>query len=290
MGRPNRVRELVTWPLLAVFLLTACALQERDVVTEHGNRINDLQAQVRRLERSLEEAWAAPAAPAAPTAPSQPSDLRQRLADLGQQVEALTVTLRDINGRVDRLETVSNRGSADAPRITKLESRVAVLSDQVATFASRTAAPTTAAGKTAPAGQAATPPKTAARKDPSPQTIYDEAYSLYKQGKYVQAREAFKEYVGLYPDTKLTDNAHFWIGESYYDQGQYEQAILEYDKVVQEFPNGDKVASALLKQAFAFDAIGGPQDAKILLKKILRDHPSSEQAAIARKKLEILGE
>ncbi|MBE0616349.1 MAG: tol-pal system protein YbgF, partial [Proteobacteria bacterium] len=46
----------------------------------------------------------------------------------------------------------------------------------------------------------------------------------------------------------------------------------------------------LLKQAFAFDAIGDPVDARILLKKILREHPSSEQAAIAKKKLEILGE
>ncbi|MHB8766859.1 MAG: tol-pal system protein YbgF, partial [Deferrisomatales bacterium] len=160
------------------------------------------------------------------------------------------------------------------------------------------AAPAPAPAATAaPAPAPAPAPTPAAAPAPAPaaaklsgQALYDQAYALYKQAKYPEARELFATYIQDNPDTNLTDNAYFWIGETYYDQGQFEPAILEYDKAIQKFPKGDKVASALLKQAFAFDAIGDRVDARILLKKILREHASSEQAAIAKKKLELLGE
>ena len=48
--------------------------------------------------------------------------------------------------------------------------------------------------------------------------------------------------------------------------------------------------SALLKQAFAFDALNDPVGAKALLKKLVRDYPKSDQAGIAQKKLDSLGD
>jgi tol-pal system protein YbgF len=142
----------------------------------------------------------------------------------------------------------------------------------------------------APTPAAPERPAAPAEKRPSPQSLYDEGYALLKQGKPEQSRDRMLEFLRLYPEAGLAANAHFWIGESYYDQKQYEQAILEYDKVVQKFPKSEKVPSALLKQAFAFDAMSDPADARILLRKILREYPSSDQASIAKKKLEALGE
>ncbi len=275
----DRRRSRAGWALglalPALLLMSSCAVTERQVRQEQ--EIGSLRDRIVRLERAVDELRQAPA-PAAVTAPPEQA---QRLAELGQRVESLDEQVRELLGRVDALE---NRPAPAAPQppaeIPRLERQVADLAARIAALESRPAP--------APAPEARTPaapePKVSARD------LYDRAYALYKQGKYEDARQAFLRFAERYPKTDLTDNAYFWIGETYYDQQQYEKAILAYDKVVQGFPNGDKVPSALLKQAFAFDAIGAPVDARILLKKLLREHPSSEQAAIARKKLEMLGE
>ncbi|RMG90126.1 MAG: tol-pal system protein YbgF [Candidatus Dadabacteria bacterium] len=276
--------------LPALVLLGACAqLPTRDDAARQDARFAALEERFLKLERALSEARATEAAPPAP-------DYGPRLAELGQQVEALDAQVRTLLGRVDALEK-RPAPAMPADRLEALERRLDDLAKRVAALEAKPAAPAPSAASAKPAAApappaaAAEPPKPeAATPQVSAQELYDRAYALYKEGKHAEAREAFQRFIELYPKTDLTDNAHFWIGESYYDQREFEKAILAYDKVVQEFPRGDKVPSALLKQAFAFDAIGDPVDARILLKKLLREHPSSEQAAIARKKLEMLGE
>jgi len=276
--------------LPALLLLAACAVPDRDVVAQQSGRLDDLQVRLLRLERALDEVRRSP--PAAAPSPTDP-ELSRRLADLGQRVEALEGQVRTLSGSVDEVRRGATATPAASPRLPALEAEVAELTRRLEALEARpvaTPAPVPTPVPT-PAPAPATPATPAAQTPaPSQQALYDSAYGLYKQGKYDEARDGFRQYIDRFPDTPLTDNAYFWIGETYYDQREYEQAILEYDKVVQKFPQGDKVPGALLKQAFAFDAIGDPVDARILLKKILREHPSSEQAAIAKKKLEILGE
>ena len=271
--------------LLAIGLLTAsCTVTERQVA-QQGSRIDVLQEQVIRLERSLAEGsgGAQPVAPG-PQQARRLDDLGQRVADLGQRVEEVADQLRAVGGRLDTAEqrTPPAASPLTTASLGQLEQDLKTLAIRVAEL--ETGAPPTAAPRPAPAPVPAAPAHT------SGQQLYDQGYTLYKQARYDDARQVLRQYAAENPETKLTDNALFWVGESYYAQAQYEQAILEYDKVIQTFPRADKVPSALLKQAFAFDAIGGPADAKILLRKVLREHPDSEQAAIARKKLEILGD
>lgn len=279
----RRFRTQVTAAALFALALSsgACTVTERQVA-QQGGRIDALQEQVIRLERSLAEG----SGPAAPTALDP--QLAQRLADLGQQVSHLGDQLRTVQGRLDALE---QRAEPATPSPLTTAS-LGQLEQDLKALAIRVAEVEAGALRTPPASPppSAAAPSSISAQRPTGQQLYDQGYALYKQARYDDARQLLRQYATEHPGTNLTDNALFWVGESYYDQAQYEQAILEYDKVVQKFPQGDKVASALLKQAFAFDAIGDPTDAKILLRKVLREHPTSEQAAIARKKLEILGD
>ena len=84
------------------------------------------------------------------------------------------------------------------------------------------------------------------------------------------------------------DNAHFWIGESYMAAKEYEQAILAYQNVIKQFPKGNKVANAMLRQAAAFLEIKDKTSARLLLKKIIKEHPGTSEAELAKKKLESL--
>ena len=72
------------------------------------------------------------------------------------------------------------------------------------------------------------------------------------RGNYDLAVLGFRQYLESFPDTELADNASYWIGESYYSQGKYQQAIREFDGILRRYPRSDKLASGLLKKGYAY--------------------------------------
>lgn len=115
---------------------------------------------------------------------------------------------------------------------------------------------------------------------------YSAAYQVFKDGNYGKARTEFQTFLTTYPNTEHSDNAQFWIGECYFFEKKYEQAILEYEKVVKNYPKGSKVPYALLKQGLSFLNLGDKTSARLLLQQVIKDYPNTNQARIARTKLQ----
>jgi tol-pal system protein YbgF len=128
-------------------------------------------------------------------------------------------------------------------------------------------------------------PKDAIKGKADKESVYAAAYETFKEGKYEKARTEFQNFLNQFPDTEYSDNAQFWIGESYYLEKKYEKAILEYEKVAKNYPQGDKVPYALLKQGFSFLEMGDKSSARIILQQVIKDYPNTNQARIARAKL-----
>ncbi|MGD2126391.1 MAG: tol-pal system protein YbgF [Desulfobacteraceae bacterium] len=118
--------------------------------------------------------------------------------------------------------------------------------------------------------------------------LYDESLALFKEGRFEDAMDGFKDFLKDYPNSDRADNAQFWIGESYMALKQYEKAILAYQEVIKNYPKGNKVPNALLRQAAAFLEINDETSTKLLLKKIIKKYPTTNEAGIARKRLATL--
>jgi tol-pal system protein YbgF len=118
--------------------------------------------------------------------------------------------------------------------------------------------------------------------------LYKDAYETFQKGDLDGGRRKFEAFLKQYPNMELSDNAQFWIGETYFLKKDFEKAILEYEKVVVKYPEGDKVSSALLKQGLAFLELGDKTHARNLLKRVIDRFPQTEQAEIAKKKLETI--
>jgi len=118
--------------------------------------------------------------------------------------------------------------------------------------------------------------------------LYRDAYETYQRGDYEGARRKFEAFLKQYPNTELSDNAQFWIGETYYARKDYEKAILEYEKAIAKYPEGDKISAALLKQALAFLELGDKTNGRNLLRRVIDRYPQSEQAEVAKKRLETI--
>jgi len=118
--------------------------------------------------------------------------------------------------------------------------------------------------------------------------LYKDAYETFQKGNLEAARRKFEAFLKQYPNTELSDNAQFWVGETYYLKKDFEKAILEYEKAISKYPEGDKIPAALFKQALAFLELGDKTNARILLKRVIERYPHSEQAEAAKKRLETL--
>ena len=122
----------------------------------------------------------------------------------------------------------------------------------------------------------------------SPRALYDAAYQDLAQGKHALALMGFQEVLNRFPSSELADNSQYWIGEAYYDQKEYEKALDEFRKVEQQYPTGDKVPASLLKIALTQQQLGKTQDARRTFESLVERFPSTEEARLARSKLQEL--
>ena len=115
---------------------------------------------------------------------------------------------------------------------------------------------------------------------------YMAAYDSYKEDRTVEARDKFKALIMDYSENEYSDNARFWIAESYYKDGNYEDAILAYEELFKKNPDSDKIPGAMLKQGLAFYALKDQKTGMIILERLVDKFPESDQAKLAIKKMQ----
>ena len=91
-----------------------------------------------------------------------------------------------------------------------------------------------------------------------------------------------------FPDSELADNARYWIGECNFSQGNYQQAIREFDRILAEYPRSDKLASALLKKGYAYLQMGRIQEGRTQLRSVISTYAGSDEAVLAQQRLDSL--
>lgn len=117
---------------------------------------------------------------------------------------------------------------------------------------------------------------------------YQRGLQLYREGQTEQSIRVLREFINANPQSDLADNAQFWLGEAYYSRGDYNRSIIELNEVLLKYPQGDQIPGALLALATAFANSGDKIDARLILQKLISDHPNSKEATIGREQLTAL--
>ena len=119
------------------------------------------------------------------------------------------------------------------------------------------------------------------------QRKYIEALSYYQNGDYNQAIKGFSELVLEDPSNKLADNSQYWLAECYYSIKNYKRATLEFEKVF-TFPGTDKDDDSQLKLALAYQSLGNFVKAREEYQRMIDYFPSSEYYSRAKESLKHL--
>ena len=124
---------------------------------------------------------------------------------------------------------------------------------------------------------------------PPPDVLYNNGLRDYNGGKNDLAAQEFSDYIKFYPNTDLAGNSYYYLGELQFKQANYQQAVQSYDQVLQNFPSGNKAASAQLKKGFALLELGKQDEGVSELRHLIQRYPRSPEALQARERLRKAG-
>ncbi len=142
------------------------------------------------------------------------------------------------------------------------------------------------------AGQLAMAPPAGQVKLPegTPKVQYDFAFDLLRRNDFARAEVAFRDFLKRHPKDPLAGNAQYWLGETHYVRGDYQQAAVEFMAGYQNYPKTNKGPDNLLKLAMSMSNLGQTQGACTALGRLAKDYPKApdevaKPAAAERAKL-----
>ena len=242
-----------------------------------GGNNSSLEARLVRVERLLDNQTLV--------------DLATRLDALQHEVQRMLGALEEQTHELERMKKRQKDMYLDIDqRVRQLEQ------------AKSASAPTPAMGEFVPAPSANMAPAPASSATPSTSSTtataitgsqderlaYERAFNFLKDGRYDLAVAAFKTFVKTYPGGSYADNAQYWLAEANYVQRNFKTALIEFDKVVTNFPNSPKRADALLKMGYTYQELGDIDKARMSLNNVVMNYPNSTAASLAKKRIQDL--
>lgn len=126
-------------------------------------------------------------------------------------------------------------------------------------------------------------------KAPPADELYNTALSDFNAGKSDLAATEFTQFLQVYGNNDLAGNAQFYLGEIDYRRNNFQAAIQDYNKVLDQYPGGNKGAAAQLKKGFALLELGQKDAGVQELRSLISRYPKSPEAVQARDRLTKLG-
>jgi tol-pal system protein YbgF len=248
--------------------------------------------------------------------------LQEQTQQLQQQllaaVDQLSTTLKAINARVDEQAVATRKSFADQKlavdqfgtdlrivreridentvRITSLSQEIEALRLAIPQFSAMSPAapvdPNAPPGTTAPPGSTAAQPPTSPpvtlAPGMSPQRLFDTAMSDYSVGQWALCIEGFETYLRGFGRTDMADDAQFYIGECRQRENKLTEAIDAYNRVISNYPKGDRVPDAYYKRGIVLGELGQVDRARESLETVMKQFPDTDMARLAKQQLDRL--
>jgi tol-pal system protein YbgF len=249
--------------------------------------------------------------------------LQEQTQLLQQQLTAaldqLQVALKTLNGRIDEQTAATRKSFADQKlavdqfgndlrvvreridentvRITGLAQEIEALrlaipqfSTMVPTAPAEPSAAAAAPGTTPDAAAAASPGAPAAVLAPgmTPQRMFNTSLADFTAGQWALCIDGFKTYVANFPRNDLADDAQWYIGECYHQDGKFAEAVDAYNRVITNYPKGDRLPDAYYKRGIALSAMGQADRARESFETLMKEFPEHDTARLAKQQLDRL--
>lgn len=197
--------------------------------------------------------------------------------ELVNQIQALREENAKLRGQVETLNfELESTKKRQQDFYIDLDGRLRKLEPQSAAAAD--SSPGDDAKPAATPGKKATDPAAEARE-------YEAALNLFKANKIKEAAAAFGAFVKDYPDSTLTPNAQYWLGNAHYSLRDCKKSIDAHKTVVNKWPQHPKAPDSMINIATCQQELGDAKGAKSTLEIVLSKYPDSPAATTAKQRL-----
>src|SRR5881409_1086962 len=256
--------------LLALGLAAGCALKG-DV------RKVELQVEALRAERTRADAERA----------AQLDSVRALLVAVQQALAAQQAYLVQMRGDVrtdlvavqQQLVQVQELTGQSQQRLSELRARIEERAQQPVPPVDTTGRP---AGGGPPGGPSGNPAGS------GPDQLYDLSLQQFRRGSLGTARLGFRAFLRLYPTHERAPDALFYLGETWGGESA-DSAAAVYQQVVKTYPNSSRAPAGLYKLGLLAEQRSDKAAARTYYARVIAGYPRSDEANLARDKLQRLG-
>ncbi|MEW8645187.1 MAG: tol-pal system protein YbgF [Candidatus Thiodiazotropha endolucinida] len=214
-------------------------------------------------------------------------EVRQLRGDLEEQkynMDGMSRRQRDLYVDIDQRLSRIQSGGAMSP--TPQPVTTPVTPPPASGAVGQTAAVSPEPPPEAPASAAigsVTPP------DPKKESeAYQAAFNLLKQGRYGESITAFSSFLRDYPGGEYEDNAQYWLAEASYVNRDFDTALGEFTKIMENYPDSPKVPGAMLKIGYIQYEKKNWTGTRNILKELMDNFPATTESRLAQKRLQRL--
>ena len=245
-------------------------------IDAHDARLADLEARLDQQDAKLAEAMQR--LDAKITEMNQALEklglaARKNDAEFGVTVDRMLQELQEVRGGLEQLRHELDRQAKDQAALKEeMERRFASLG-----------------GKEGLAAYEAEKEKAKAPLPEEPAKFLALARAHHEKKEYDEARRLYQAFLKKWPKDPLAAEAQFGLGQSWYEEGAWRPAILEFNTFRETYPKHAKVPDALLRIGDAFAKIDLKPEAGKFYDAVVRNFPKTKAAGEAKKKKKALG-
>jgi len=201
------------------------------------------------------------------------------LTNLLMKLDALQKDVQELRNDVETLQyDVEQSNGRQRDLYLDVDQRLQAIEQAAARSGAELAA---MAGGAAIAGQLAVP-------GGSDRDNYQAAFDLMKQGQYDQAATAFQQFLVAFPTSGLSDNAQYWLAETHYVGQDFPQALIEFQTLLDGYPDSRKIPDALLKIGYCNYELEAWGASRTALSAVVKEYPETTAARLASQRLDRL--
>ncbi|HEY6391869.1 MAG TPA: tetratricopeptide repeat protein [Bryobacteraceae bacterium] len=279
---------------VVLFVLAPFAFGANKDIQELQRDVAMLQDQVRNMQRSIDEKFGSVQTMLQQTLDSvnrtntavavmqsrfndavkeQQQSMGPQINNVGQKLDQMSEDFRAVRESVLDMNT----------RMGKLDAKMADLQNMINTIQRPPAAPPPTGTNPAQEVQSGPPPGVQA------ETTYTNAYRDYKAGKRDLAMQEFSDYLTWFGSTQFAPNAQYYVGDIYYQNKDYNNALQAFDAVLEHYSDNNKTADAHYMKGLSLLGLGRNDSAAREFRDVYTRYPDTDVAAQAKTRLKDLG-
>lgn len=192
-------------------------------------------------------------------------EVRSTLGEVTTALEQLRSQMNDLQQVIFRLSQNSSQSSGSLPPIVISQDNT-------------------------PAPEATSDTAQPGRSSVDCRQLWENAFKDMRRDQPDLAIAGFTDYLKFCADGHYADNSQYWIAEAYYEMKQYPKAIEEYQKLLDNYPNSSKLATAFFKLGRCHEESGDNKKALEYFLILQNDYPGSVEHDQVKDKIELLKE